>query len=802
MEDKALKKLEFDKICARLSSLASSASGKELCETLKPEQELWQIERMQNETEEGFNMLIKQGEPPFGGIRDLRSVLKRSAVGGLLSMGELLMTADTLRSIKQIKSYGKRDEDTPSRPELDPLFDGLGVYGGLEREIERCILSEEEMDDHASEELASIRRRINAAQQKVRSQLNEMVHSQTYRNMLQDPVVTLRSGRFCLPVKAEFRSSVKGMVHDQSASGSTVFVEPMAVVVLNNTVTELAAEEKEEIERILRRLSDQVRNVQKELTADLEIMARLDFIFAKAKLAYDMNAVKPRFESQRIIDLPNARHPLIDAKKVVPIHIRLGGEFTSLIITGPNTGGKTVSLKTLGLLVLMGQAGLHIPTSSRAVLTPVDRVFADIGDEQSIEQSLSTFSSHMVNIVEILQQVTDQSLVLFDELGAGTDPVEGAALANAILEDLRRRKILTAATTHYSELKVYALSTEGVENASCEFDVETLQPTYRLLIGVPGKSNAFAISSRLGLSQQIIGKARELLESNDIKFEEMMSELEMRRRQAEEEQDRIRSLRMEIAALQKKAKEEEERLAEKQEKLLRKAREEAKEILRKAKAEADETIQVMNRAIRDGARIDMRTLEEGRARLRKSAAERDKDLVAAQGNKKASVETGKLQKGVLVRLGTLDQNCIVISPPDERGMMVVQAGILQMNVKASDITSNVPEKGEAPRSKTVQEKESDRGVRAGSFQKAATVATEVDLRGMNTEEALGTVDKYLDDAYLAGLEKVTIIHGKGTGVLRREVQQFLRRRPQVKSYRLGTYGEGESGVTIVELKSK
>lgn len=802
MDGKAIKKLEFDKICKRLSALASSAAGKELCEKLLPQEDPWLIERMQNETQEAFDMLIKQGEPPFGGIRDLRGVLQRASVGGLLSMGELLMTADTLRSIKQIKAYGRKDEDTPPRPQLEALFEGLSVYGGLEREIERCILSEEEMDDHASEALASIRRQIRAAEQKVRTQLNEMVHSQTYRNMLQDPVVTLRSGRFCLPVKAEFRSSVKGMVHDQSASGSTVFVEPMAVVVLNNKVSELDAEEKEEVERILRMLSDQVRNIHRELSADLEIMAQLDFIFAKAKLAYDMNAVKPRFDSQRgLIDLPNARHPLIDPQKVVPIHIRLGGEFTSLIITGPNTGGKTVSLKTLGLLTLMGQAGLHIPASSQAVLTVVDQVFADIGDEQSIEQSLSTFSSHMVNIVEILQQVTDRSLVLFDELGAGTDPVEGAALANAILEALRRRGILTAATTHYSELKVYALSTEGVENASCEFDVETLQPTYRLLIGVPGKSNAFAISKRLGLSPEIIEKARELLESNDIKFEEMMSELEMRRRQAEEEQDRIRGLRMEIAALQKKAKAEEEKLADKQEKLLRKAREEAREILRKAKAEADETIQVMNRAIRDGAKIDMRTLEEGRARLRKGAAEMEKDLSAAEGRRKGSVEMQKLQKGVLVRLGTLDQNCIVISPPDERGMMVVQAGILQMNVKAADITAIVPEKGEGPAPKA-RSADGDKGIRAGSFAKAATVATEVDLRGMNTEEALGAVDKYLDDAYLAGLEKVTIIHGKGTGVLRREVQQFLRKRPQVKSYRLGTYGEGENGVTIVELKGK
>lgn len=797
MEEKALKKLEFDKIRTLLADRAASAVGKELCGTLEPLTDLWEIERLQQETEEGFTMLIQQGEPPFGGIRDIRGILQRVSVGGLLSMGELLMTADTLRSIKTVKAYGRKEEDTPPRPMLDPLFSGLGSYTSQEKEIERCILSEEEMDDHASEHLATVRRQILKAQQQVRTQLNDMIHSPVYSKMLQDPVVTFRSGRYCLPVKAEFRGSVKGMVHDQSSSGSTVFVEPMAVVVLNNKVTELAAEEKEEIERILRNLSDMVQKIARELTEDIQVMARLDFIFAKAKLACDMNAVRPRFGEERRIDLPGARHPLIEASKVVPIHICLGGDFTSLIITGPNTGGKTVSLKTLGLLTLMGQAGLHIPTSSRAVLTVVDQVFADIGDEQSIEQSLSTFSSHMVNIVEILSKVTPQSLVLFDELGAGTDPVEGAALANAILENLRRQHILTAATTHYSELKVYALSTEGVENASCEFDVETLKPTYRLLIGVPGKSNAFAISSRLGLSGEIIEQAKELLEGNDIKFEEMMSELEARRRQAEAEQDKIRSLRMEITALQKAAKAQEEKLAEKQDKILRTAREEAREILRRAKAEADENIQTMNRMIRDGAKIDMRTLEESRARLRKGADEMDKDLAACSGRKKGTIDPKQLQKGVKVRLGTIDNDCIILSPPDPRGMLVVQAGILQMNVRAADITAIVSEKEERPKA---PEKSADKGVRAGAYGKAATVSTEVDLRGMNTEEALGTLDKYLDDAYLAGLEKITVIHGKGTGVLRREVQKFLKRRPQVKSFRLGTYGEGESGVTIVELK--
>ena len=800
MEEKVLKKLEFDKIREMLADHAASAMGKELCRALVPSTDLWEIKRMLQETDEAFSLLMRYGDPSFGGLRDIRPILQRSAVQGLLSMGELLEVADTLRTVRRIKDYGiHKDQDAPVLPMLDPMFGGLVPYTELQKEIERCIISEDAMDDHASEKLFSIRKEIQTAQSRIRSELNRLIYSSSYKDMLQDSVVAMRGGRFCLPVKAEFRSSIKGLVHDQSSSGSTVFVEPMVVVNLNNQVTDLLLSEQQEIERILRAFSDKVYQYQKDLEDDLALMSRLDYIFAKAKIALSMNAVKPTFTEEVRIDLPAARHPLIDPKKVVPIHVMLGGSFTTLVITGPNTGGKTVTLKTLGLLTLMGQAGLFIPASSRSVLTVVENVFADIGDEQSIEQSLSTFSSHMVNIVEIFKKVTPRSLVLFDELGAGTDPVEGAALAHAILESLRVQHILTAATTHYSELKIYALDTEGVENASCEFDVETLQPTYRLLIGVPGKSNAFAIAARLGMSEGVINQAQEYLEGNDIRFEEMMTDLELRRKQTEQEQHRVEELRREAEQLEAKARQQQEELDRRQEKILQKAREEAHEILTKAKAEADETIQSMNKAIRHGANVDMRALEESRAKLRKGASEMEKDMAAAADKRRTHVDESLLRKGTKVHLATLNTDAVILDGPD-RGSVTVQAGILQMKVRTADISAIVEEDRKKPQAeKSVSQ---DKGVRAGSFGKAQTISASVDLRGMNTEEALSTVDKYLDDAYLAGLEKVTIIHGKGTGVLRREVQKYLKRRPQVHTFRLGSFGEGDAGVTIVELKKQ
>ncbi|MBR2264658.1 MAG: endonuclease MutS2, partial [Firmicutes bacterium] len=510
MEEKYLKKLEYDKVIGKLADHAVSAPGRALCQELVPSDNIYEIRRWQRETSEAFTLLVSRGRPVFSGLKDIRPSVERTAKGAILTMGELLDIAGLLSGTEMMKTYGKHVREDESYPYLDPVFMGLNPLSAVEREIRRCIASEEEMFDHASPKLASIRKEIRINQERVRSHLQGMLHSSTYRTMLQDAVITQRNGRYCIPVKAEYKGSVPGMVHDQSGSGSTVFVEPMAVVQLNNRATELALEEEKEIRRILAELSELVHGAASELLADLDLLVQLDFLFAKAKLALDLNAVEPAFGEMMEIELKNARHPLLKQSTVVPITIYIGQGFTSLVVTGPNTGGKTVTLKTLGLLQAMGQAGLHIPASGQPKLAVLDQIFADIGDEQSIEQSLSTFSSHMVNIVEILKKVTPFSLVLFDELGAGTDPVEGAALANAILEYLRTRKILTVATTHYSELKVYALSTEGVENASCEFDVDTLQPTYRLLIGVPGKSNAFAISRRLGLSEEIIEHAGDL----------------------------------------------------------------------------------------------------------------------------------------------------------------------------------------------------------------------------------------------------------------------------------------------------
>lgn len=800
MNQKALNKLEFGKILERLAEKAASQAGKEKCRSLMPSTNSFEIERWQQETDEAFRYLVIKSVPSFGGLQDIRGSINRAAIGGSLNMKELLDVADSLYVVQKIKTYGKRENNlTGSFENLDPMFDGLQPIRDLEAEIRRCILSEEEMSDNASTRLHNLRRDIHVQQERVRSQLQNMIHSTTYKTVLQDQVVTMRGGRFCLPVKAEHKASITGMIHDQSASGSTLFIEPMSVVQTNNKITELMAEEQEEIKKILRELSQMVDQHHRELMANFALLTDLDFIFAKGRLALEMNAVKPMMNEDGIIDLPKARHPLLNPKTVVPISIHLGGRFTSLVITGPNTGGKTVTLKTLGLLSVMGQSGLHIPTADHPKLTVLDDVFADIGDEQSIEQSLSTFSSHMVNIVEILEQVTNWSLVLFDELGAGTDPTEGAALAQAILENLRQRRILTAATTHYSELKVYALSTEGVENASCEFDVDTLKPTYRLLIGVPGKSNAFAISKRLGLSDRIIHEASELLESNDVKFEDMMTDLELRRRQIEEEQERIRSLRGELSQLQEEAKTAKEKLEQQKERILERAQEEARETLRKAKAEADQTIARMNKLIQQGQTADMSSLEKERMHLRKMVSEMDEAMYEPSTNRKKAVDLRELIPGVKVKIAGFDQAYSVLTKPDSRNNVTVQAGIMKMQIKVSEIEQILQDPEDKPKQRSKQKEAS---VSAGSFGKAQTIHLEVDLRGMMTDEGIGVLDKYLDDAYLAGMSQVRVIHGKGTGAMRKAVHQYLRKAAHVASYRLGTLGEGDTGVTVVEMKRR
>ncbi len=813
MNEKAKKKLEYNKVIERLAEKAASPSGKQRCRELEPSTNVLEITRWQEETDEALRYLWSKSEPSFGGLHDIRTSVKRTMVGGVLSMEELLDIADSQYVVQKIKEYGKRQDtqevrqgtvDAPqiegSFEHLDPLFQGLQTVSEVENEIRRCIISVDEMSDNASSKLHQLRREIHVQQERVRSQLQNMIHSESYRTVLQDQVVTMRGGRFCLPVKAEHKNSVHGMVHDQSASGSTLFIEPMAVVETNNRITELMVAEQEEVRRILAELSHRVASYEQPLLANFEILTELDFIFAKGKLAKEMEAVKPLISEERVIDLPKARHPLLNPKTVVPISIRLGEGFTSLIITGPNTGGKTVTLKTLGLLSLMGQAGLHIPTADRPKLTVLDEVFADIGDEQSIEQSLSTFSSHMVNIVDILEQVTPWSLVLLDELGAGTDPTEGAALAQAILSDLRQRRILTAATTHYSELKIYALSTEGVENASCEFDVNTLRPTYRLLIGVPGKSNAFAISRRLGLSEEIITQAGELLASNDIQFEDMMSDLEIRRKQIEEEQEKIQSLRAELSALQREAKTAKEKVEAQKERVIRAAQEQASEMLRKAKEEADQTIARINKLIQQGAQggMDMSALEKERAHLRETLDQMQQKAPASSVGRSGAIDVRQLIPGVKVRIEGFDQDYSVLTVPDHRGNVTVQAGIMKLQIKTGDIVKILQDPDEKPKKKTKK----DSSISAGSFGKAQTIHLEVDLRGMMTDEGIAVLDKYLDDAYLAGMPQVRVIHGKGTGAMRKAVQNYLRRAPHVASYRLGALGEGDTGVTIVDMKKR
>ncbi len=799
MNEKHLRKLEFDKVLTRLAAKAASDYAKERCLNLRPSESIFEIERWQQETAEGFRYLVVKGKPSFNGLKDIRPSVLRTALGGELMMSEFLEIADCLHAAQHLKDYGKRDKSLIGDfPNLDPIFDGLIPVQDLEREINRCIISAEEMSDDASPKLHKIRKEINIQESRIQSQLQNMIHSESYRSMLQDSIVTLRGGRYCLPVKAEFKAGISGMIHDQSSSGSTLFIEPMAIVQLNNTIAELRVAEKEEIIRILRVLGGMVDDAHEAILADFELLTELDFIFARSALALEEDAVKPDLNENGIIHLPGARHPLLDPKTVVPIDIYLGKDFKALVITGPNTGGKTVTLKTLGLLQVMGQAGLHIPTREHSSITVLDAVYADIGDEQSIEQSLSTFSSHMVNIVEILKEATPWSLALFDELGAGTDPTEGAALAQAIIENLRKRRVLTAATTHYSELKVYALSTEGVENASCEFNVETLMPTYRLLIGVPGRSNAFAISKRLGIPTEIIEEAGALLESNDIKFEDMISDLEARRIEVEKEQAEIARLKKELDELQDKALSEKDKLSRQKEKILNKAREEAKSIVESAKAEADHTIARMNKLIQSGAKVDMKSLEEERTKLRKTIEKMEPVTQEAEKPKGRPVTIEALIPGTQVLVSGFDQPCSVLRAPDNRGRLEVQAGIMKMQVKVSDLLSILDDpKDVLPETKG---KHAQRTRSSEDTVKSASFHPELDLRGMLTDEGVDELDKYLDDAYLSGIDQVRIIHGKGTGAMRKAVHQYLRKAPHVKSYRLGVYGEGDTGVTVVELK--
>ena len=793
MNTKVLTTLEYTKIIDLLTEKADSEPGKKLCRELVPSTDLSAIRTAQRETKDALARLFRIGSTSFGSNRDLGFSIRSLEIGSSLSMSELLKLASFLDNVSRIKTYGKKEREDFQNDSLEAYFEGLSPMTQLANEINRCILSEEEMADDASPRLKSIRRSKLSTNEKIHSQLTSMVNG-AYRTFLQDAVITMRDNRYCIPVKAEYKSQVSGMVHDQSSTGSTFFIEPAAVVNLNNQLKELDLQEQEEIEVILGDLSSQAAVHTSELAADQKIMTTLDFIFAKAKLAMEQNATEPIFNTEHYIQIRKGRHPLLDKKKAVPIDVRLGKDFDLLVITGPNTGGKTVSLKTVGLFTLMGQAGLHIPALDRSELSIFSEVYADIGDEQSIEQSLSTFSSHMTRVVHILQHADADSLCLFDELGAGTDPTEGAALAIAILNYLHDRGIRTMATTHYSELKIYALSTNFVENACCEFDVETLRPTYRLLIGIPGKSNAFAISSKLGLSDEIIHAAKEQISKEDESFEDVIADLEQSRVTIEKEQQEIAEYKERIRTLQEQLQKKNEKIDQAKDKILRDANEKARAILQEAKDVADETIRDFNKA---GASADIKELEKKRQKVRDKINEKNGKLALGNNQKKPAnqktVDPKKLKKGDSVKIISMNLKGIVNTLPDARGNLFVQCGIMRMQTNINDL---VPVKEETITAPALQRTNTGKLKMSKSF----SVSSEINLLGCTVDEAIAKLDKYLDDAYLAHLPSVRVVHGKGTGALRSAVQSHLKRLKYVKEYRLGEYGEGDAGVTIVTFK--
>lgn len=790
MNSKVLRVLEYHKIIDRLTEKASSEPGKRLASALVPMTDPEEIRTAQIQTSDALGRLFAKGSTSFGSNKDLGMSLKSLEVGSVLSITELLRIASFLENVSRIKSYGRRDRDDIPGDSLDVYFDSLEPLTPLANEINRCILSEEEIADDASPALKRIRRSMAITNDRIHSQLNSMING-SLRTYLQDAVVTMRDNRYCIPVKSEYKGQVPGMVHDQSSTGSTFFIEPAAVVNLNNELKELAIKEQEEIEAVLASLSAQAAAYTDALAMNQKSMTMLDFIFAKASLAMEQNATMPIFNTEHQIRIRKGRHPLIDKKAVVPVDILLGIDFDLLIITGPNTGGKTVALKTVGLLTLMGQAGLHIPALDRSELSIFREVYADIGDEQSIEQSLSTFSSHMTSIVSILQEADADSLCLFDELGAGTDPTEGAALAISVLDHLHGRGIRTMATTHYSELKVYALSTPFVENACCEFNVETLRPTYRLLIGIPGKSNAFAISSRLGLPDHIIEDAKRHITQDKESFEDLLANLENSRLTIEKEQAEIESYKREVQALKERLESKQEKIDQSRDRIIREANEEAREILQNAKELADETIRTFQKA---GAASSIKDLEKSRRKVHDKISEKNEKL--ALKNEKPThkvLKPNQIRLGDSVKVVSMGLKGSVSSLPDKNGKLFVQCGIIRSQVSLSDLVLL-----EEDTVKTEKMQRSSSGKLKMS--KSYSVSTEINLLGKTVDEALSELDKYLDDAYLAHLPSVRIVHGKGTGALRKAVQGYLRKNRVIKSFRLGEFGEGDAGVTIAEFK--
>ena len=807
MNEKSLKILEFHKIISQLTEYAASQPGKAMCQNLAPSSDYEEILTWQAQTTDAVSRVRMKGTISFSGVKDIGDSLKRLEIGSSLNIIELLSISSLLTVAARARSYGRHepqedDGDSEEFDSLEPMFRALEPLTPLNNEIKRCILSEDEVADDASPGLAHVRRSMKITSDRIHTQLNSMLNSN--RSYLQDAVITMRNGRYCLPVKSEYKNQVPGMVHDQSSTGSTLFIEPMAIVRLNNEMRELEIKEQKEIEAVLANLSIQAASYTEELKLDMELLSQLDFIFAKAALARHYKCSAPVFNNRGYIHIKDGRHPLLDPAKVVPINLWLGKDFDLLIVTGPNTGGKTVSLKTVGLFTLMGQAGLHIPAWEGSELAVFDEVFADIGDEQSIEQSLSTFSGHMTNIVQILSQADARSLCLFDELGAGTDPTEGAALAIAILSFLHNMKCRTMATTHYSELKVFALSTPGVENASCEFNVETLKPTYRLLIGVPGKSNAFAISKKLGLPDYIIEEAKNHLEAKDESFEDLLTSLEESRLTIEKEQEELKSYKEEISQLKSRLSQKEERLEERRDKILKKANEDAQRILREAKETADSTIRQINKLSADSGLN--KELEAQRAKLRDKLKQTDEKLAIKTKGPSKTISPKKLKIGDGVKVLSMNLKGTVSTLPNAKGDLYVQMGILRSLVNIRDLElldeqdvsgPSIPEKNSRYRVARGSGRPSGGGIQVS---KSASISPEVNLIGMTVDEAMPVLEKYLDDAYLAHLETVRVVHGRGTGALKNAVHQRLKKLKYVKDFRLGVFGEGDSGVTIVTFK--
>ena len=795
MNQKVLKTLEYHKIIEKLTEYAASEPGKRLCRELEPSSDFEEIVQAQAETADAVARVRQKGSVSFAGISDIGGSLKRLEIGSSLSIHELLAVSSLLTCAARAKNYGRRQESELPDDSLDEMFRALEPLTNVNNEITRCIISEEEVADDASPGLRHVRRQMKITGDRVHTQLNAILNSS--RTMLQDPVITMRDGRYCLPVKAEYKSSFQGMVHDQSATGSTLFIEPMAIIKLNNELRELEIREQKEIEMVLAALSMELVPYVETILINLKLLTKLDFIFARAALARHYNCSMPKFNKNGYIHIKDGRHPLLDPKKVVPINVYLGKDFDLLIVTGPNTGGKTVSLKTVGLFTLMGQSGLQIPAFDGSELAVFDEVFADIGDEQSIEQSLSTFSAHMTNIVKILEKADSHSLCLFDELGAGTDPTEGAALAIAVLSFLHNMKCRTMATTHYSELKVYALTTPGVENACCEFDVETLRPTYRLLIGIPGKSNAFAISQKLGLPDFIIQDAKSRLEEGDEAFEDLLASREESRVTIDKEREEIASYKSEISRLKSRLEQKEERFDERKDKLIRNANEEAQRILREAKETADHTIRQINKLAQSSG--VGKELEAERTKLREKLDKVDKNLsLKNEKGPKKTISPKKLKIGDGVKVLTMNLNGTVSSLPNAKGDLYVQMGILRSLVNIKDLELLNEPAISGPGMDLM--KKNNTGSGKIKMSKSFSVSPEVNLIGMTVDEAIPVLDKYLDDAYLAHLPKVRVVHGRGTGALKAGVHKHLKKLKYVKEFRLGDFGEGDTGVTIVTFK--